>query len=241
MNNKPTPCQNKFATGQVQLSPNSLNLYYECPFCFWLEKRMGIKRPQPYPYALNSAVDILLKEEFDKYRKKRELHPLLVAYNIPAKLFPNQKLLDEWRNNRKGIRYYDAELDATLFGAVDDVLEFSDGKLAPMDYKSTGSKTANVYDRFQLQMDVYTFLLEKNGYKTIRKGCLAFYVVDKENGFNDRLPFKKEIITIDTDSSYVQGLFAEAVTFLRNDAPSAHSQDCKYGQWFIQATNFNLN
>jgi len=202
---------------------------------------MGIKRPQPYPYALNSAVDILLKEEFDKYRKKRELHPLLVAYNIPAKLFPNQKLLDEWRNNRKGIRYYDAELDATLFGAVDDVLEFSDGKLAPMDYKSTGSKTANVYDRFQLQMDVYTFLLEKNGYKTIRKGCLAFYVVDKENGFNDRLPFKKEIITIDTDSSYVQGLFAEAVTFLRNDAPSAHSQDCKYGQWFIQATNFNLN
>jgi len=241
MNNKPTPYQNKFATGQVQLSPNSLNLYYECPLCFWLEKRMGIKRPQPYPYALNSAVDILLKEEFDKYRKKRELHPLLVAYNIPAKLFPNQKLLDEWRNNRKGIRYYDAELDATLFGAVDDVLEFSDGKLAPMDYKSTGSKTANVYDRFQLQMDVYTFLLEKNGYKTIRKGCLAFYVVDKENGFNDRLPFKKEIIIIDTDSSYVQGLFAEAVTFLRNDAPSAHSQDCKYGQWFIQATNFNLN
>ena len=199
---------------------------------------MGIKRPPPYPYALNTAVDLLLKEEFDRYRKKRELHPLLVAYNIPAKLFPNQKLLDEWRNNFKGIRYYDAELDATLFGAVDDVLEFSDGKLAPMDYKSTGSKVANVYDRFQLQMDIYTFLLEKNGYKTVKKGCLAFYVVDKENGFADRLPFKKEIHMIDTDPSYVQKLFAEAVALLRKEAPKTHSPDCKHGQWLKDASSF---
>ena len=222
----------------IQLSPNSLNLYLECPHCFWLDKREGIKRPPPYPYALNAAVDVLLKEEFDKYRKKRELHPLLVANNIPAKLFPNQKLLDEWRNNFKGIRYYDAELDATLFGAVDDILEFSDGKLAPLDYKSTGSKVANVYDRFQLQMDVYTFLLEKNGYKTVRKGCLAFYIVDKENGFNGRLPFRKEIHMIDTDPSYVQGTFTEAVELLRKDAPPPHSSDCKFGQWFKEAANF---
>ncbi|MDP2864171.1 MAG: PD-(D/E)XK nuclease family protein [bacterium] len=223
----------------IQLSPNSLNLYYECPLCFWLDKRQGIKRPPPYPYALNNAVDTLLKEEFDKYRKKRELHPLLVAYNIPAKLFPNQKLLDEWRNNFKGIRYYDAELDATLFGAVDDILEFSDGRLAPMDYKSTGSKVAKVYDRFQLQMDIYTFLLEKNGYKTVKKGCLAFYVVDKKNGFVGKLPFKKEIHIIDTDPSYVQGLFKETVMFLRKDAPSSHSPDCKYGQWLKDASNFS--
>lgn len=199
---------------------------------------MGIKRPQPYPYALNMAVDVLLKEEFDEYRKKGELHPLLAAYNVPAKLFPNQKLLDEWRNNFQGVRYYDAELDATLFGAVDDVLEFSDGKLAPMDYKSTGSAVPKIYDRFQLQMDVYTFLLEKNGYKTVRKGCLAFYVVDKDNGFEGKLPFKKEIHIIDTDPSYVQGIFKEAVATLRADAPSAHSPDCQYGKWLKGAVNF---
>ena len=221
----------------IKLSPNSLNLYYECPLCFWLDKKMGIRRPQPYPYALNAAVDVLLKEEFDKYRKKKELHPLLVANNIPAKLFSNQKLLDEWRSNFRGIRYYDTPLDATIFGAVDDVLEFSEGKLAPLDYKSTGSKTANVYDRFQLQMDVYTFLLEKNGYKTIRKGCLAFYVVDKGNGFVDRLPFKKEIIMIDTDPTYVQGLFEEAVTLLRGEAPAEHSSECQYGRWLEEIIN----
>lgn len=102
---------------QFKLSPTSLNLFSECPLCFWLEKRQGIRRPPPYPYALNAAVDVLLKQEFDKYRVKGELHPLLLAYNIPAKLFSNQELLNEWRNNFKGIRYYDFELNATFFGA----------------------------------------------------------------------------------------------------------------------------
>src|SRR4030042_874744 len=187
----------------IKLSPSSLNLYLECPCCFWLDKKMGIRRPQPYPYALNAAVDLLLKQEFDSYRQKGEPHPLLVAHNIQAKLFSNQELLNQWRNNFSGIRYFDEELEATIFGAVDDVLEFPDGKLAPLDYKSTGSKVAKIYDRFQIQMDIYTYLLEKNGYSTSRKGYLAFYVVDKENGFSDRLPFKKELYEIETNPSEV--------------------------------------
>jgi len=225
---------------RIQLSPNSLNLYLECPYCFWLEKGQGIRRPPPYPYALNTAVDILLKQEFDSYRAKDESHPLLIAHNVPAKLFANQQLLNVWRNNFEGIRYYDRQLDATLFGAVDDILEFSNGALAPLDYKSTGSRVAKVYDRFQLQMDIYTFLLEKNGYTTNRKGCLAFYVVDKENGFEGRLPFKKEIHMIDTDPAHVPSLFKEAVELLRQEKPpQAHRPDCPFGQWFKQAGQFS--
>ena len=222
----------------IKLSPSSLNLYLECPCCFWLDKKMGIRRPQPYPYALNAAVDLLLKQEFDSYRQKGEPHPLLVAHNIQAKLFSNQELLNQWRNNFSGIRYFDEELEATIFGAVDDVLEFPDGKLAPLDYKSTGSSVPKVYDRFQLQMDIYTFLLEKNGYTTPRKGCLAFYVVDKKNGFEDRLPFRKEIHIIDTDPTYVQGIFEEAVNLLRKDSPSLHSPECQYGKWLGQIVSF---
>ena len=222
----------------IQLSPNSLNLYLECPHCFWLEKRQGIKRPPAYPYALNQAVDTLLKQEFDNYRAKREVHPLILSRNIPAKLFPNQDLLNQWRSNFAGIRFYDPELEASLFGAVDDILEFADGKLAPMDYKSTGSQVANVYDRFQLQMDVYTYLLEKNGFLTPRKGYLAFYIVDKKNGFGDRLPFRKELHEIDTNPSDVPELFKEAVLVLREKTPPPHSPDCKYGQWLKRAEKF---
>lgn len=223
----------------IQLSPNSLNLFLECPACFWLDKKEGIKRPPPYPYALNAAVDVLLKEEFDEYRTKNEPHPLLVSHNISTKLFPNQNLLNQWRSNFSGIRYYDKELDATIFGAVDDVLEFQDGKLAPLDYKSTGSKVANIYDRFQLQMDVYTYLLEKNGFKTPRKGYLAFYIVNKENGFIDRLPFRKELHTIDTNPDDVYDLFKEAVGVLRKNIMPPHHSDCKFGEWFKKVSKIH--
>jgi CRISPR/Cas system-associated exonuclease Cas4 (RecB family) len=222
----------------IQLSPNSLNLYLECPHCFWLDKNMGVKRPPPYPYALNSAVDALLKDEFDTYRAKNLPHPMLKDNNINARLFPNQNLLNQWRNNFAGIRFFDPDLQATLFGAVDDVLEFEDKKIAPLDYKSTGSTAANVYDRFQLQLDTYTFLMEKNGFKTPRKGYLAFYIVDKSRGFIDRLPFRKEMVQIDTNPSDIYEIFKDAVNCLKQSSPPPHSSDCRFGAWLKGAKTF---
>lgn len=224
----------------INLSPNSLNLYLDCPHCFWLDKNLGIRRPPPYPYALNSAVDTLLKEEFDTYRAKNLPHPLLEENNINARLFSNQKLLNQWRNNFAGIRYFDKDLKATLFGAVDDVLEFSDNKIAPLDYKSTGSSVARIYDRFQLQLDTYAFLMEKNGFQTTKKGYLAFYIVDKSKGFIDRLPFRKEILEIDTNSSDVYEIFKDAVACLRQSSPSPHSSDCQFGKWLNSAKTFSI-
>jgi hypothetical protein len=223
----------------IQLSPNSLNLYLECPHCFWLDKNKGIKRPPPYPYALNSAVDALLKEEFDAYRSRKLIHPLLKENNIKAHLFPNQKLLNQWRNNLAGIRYFDPDLNATLFGAVDDVLEFENGKIAPLDYKSTGSTAANIYDRFQLQLDTYTFLMEKNGFQTPRKGYLAFYIVDKSKGFIDRLPFRKEFMEINTNPSDIYEIFKDAVEVLKKSTPPPHSSDCKFAKWLKEAKTFS--
>ena len=138
-----------------------------------------------------------------------------------------------------GIRYFDPEIKATLFGAVDDILEFENGKLAPLDYKSTGSTAANVYDRFQLQLDTYTFLMEKNGFQTPRKGFLAFYVVDKSKGFIDRLPFRKELMEIETNPSDVHEIFKDAVECLRKDSPPKHSQDCQFKKWLDGAAKFN--
>ncbi len=220
----------------IQLSPNSLNLFLECPHCFWLEKNLNIKRPSPYPYTLNAAVDGVLKEEFDTYRQKKMIHPLLDDTNL--KLFSNQRLLNQWRNPEAGIRFYDEKLKATLIGAPDDVVEFQDGKVAPLDYKSTGNKIAKVYDMFQLQMDVYSFLLEKNGYKTKKKGYLAFYVIDKSKGFVDKIPFQKKIVEIETNPGDVYDIFKDAVKALALEQPPKHSRDCTFAKWLEKARNF---
>ncbi len=223
----------------LYISPSSLNLFFECPFCFWLEKRHNIRRPSHFPYHLNLAVDDLLKKEFDRFRREGKPPPLLFENNISAKLFSNQELIDEWRDAKRGIRFYDKKLDAYLFGAVDDVIEFKDRTIAPLDYKSTGMDVPKVYDRFQLQMDVYTFLFEQSGYTCNQKGYLAFYIVERGGSFRGSIPFRKELHVISTDSSYVRETFEEAVTFLREEVPTFHSPDCEFGKWFKKVSRFS--
>ena len=111
----------------LKISRSGLKLFLDCPRCFWLDLHHKIKRPPGYPYTLSAAVDYLVKQEFDKYREKGTLPPILALSGVEglkdAKLF-NGPELSEWRNNFKGISYFNEDLNAILYGAVDDVLEF---------------------------------------------------------------------------------------------------------------------
>lgn len=207
----------------------------ECPRCFWLYKNKGIGRPKGYPYTLSIAIDQLLKAEFDGFREKGLLHPVLVGHNglDEVKLFDNSEQLRKWRNNFEGLKYHDKNLDATLFGAVDDMLEFPDGSLAVIDYKSSGAKEITVYDDYKMQMDVYTYILEQLGYKTARKGYFVFYIVDKANGFNGRLPFRGEIREVETNPDYVGDMFAKAVELARSDIPPPSNPECGHCNFVI--------
>ena len=66
------------------LSRTKVDLFIECPRCFYLDRRLGIARPAGFPFNLNSAVDALLKKEFDAYRAKGEPHPFMVEAGLNA-------------------------------------------------------------------------------------------------------------------------------------------------------------
>ncbi|MEK7151599.1 MAG: PD-(D/E)XK nuclease family protein [Patescibacteria group bacterium] len=217
----------------LKISRANIQLMKECPRCFWMYKHQGIGRPQGYPYTLSIAVDQLLKVEFDEYRERGEMHPVLIDHEgmSEAHLYPDHVQLQKWRNNFEGLKYYDEELDATLFGAVDDMLEFNDGSLAVIDYKSSGAKEVSVYDDYQMQMDTYTYILERIGHKTARKAYFVFYQVDKTDGFRGRLPFKGLIREVITDPSYIRDLFAEAVKLARSDIPPQSNLECQHCNW----------
>ena len=51
-----------------KVSRSKLDLFLECPRCFYFDRRLGVGRPPGFPFALNSAVDHLLKLEFDIHR-----------------------------------------------------------------------------------------------------------------------------------------------------------------------------
>ncbi|MBI4160644.1 MAG: PD-(D/E)XK nuclease family protein [Candidatus Yanofskybacteria bacterium] len=216
-------------------------------------KHKSIGRPQGYPYTLSIAVDQLLKQEFDEYRDKGEMHPVLIAHFdslrslsageglSQAHLYPDQVQLQKWRNNFEGLKYYDEGLDATLFGAVDDMLEFNDGSLAVIDYKSSGAKEISVYDDYQMQMDVYTYILEQIGHKTARKAYFVFYQVDKTDGFRGRLPFRGQIREVVTDPDYIYEAFKNAVELARSTVPPESHSECGYCNWAHLSTHMEEN
>ena len=45
-----------------KLSRSKIDLFLECPRCFYYDRRLGVGRPPGFPFALNSAVDHLLKK-----------------------------------------------------------------------------------------------------------------------------------------------------------------------------------
>lgn len=228
----------------LKISRSGLKLFLDCPRCFWLDLHHKIKRPQPYPYTLSAAVDYLVKQEFDQYRVKGELPPVFAGKVEGAKLFTGQQLTD-WRSNFKGVRYLDEDLNAIFYGAVDDILEFPDGSLAVVDYKSSGSREITIYDDYQKQMDIYSYLLEKNGFKVQPRAFFVFFVVLKDGGgFKNALPFREELREISADSSWVGPAFERAVAVARQSQPPENlpiaGEHCDHCHYVDMITNLKI-
>src|SRR4051812_9681296 len=67
-----------------KISRSKIELFTQCPRCFWLDARLKIKRPSSPPFQINKAIDELLKKEFDSYRIKGEPHPWMIEHEINA-------------------------------------------------------------------------------------------------------------------------------------------------------------
>ena len=57
-----------------KISRSKFANFLECKRCFYLERVKGLKDPSMPGWSLNSAVDDLLKKEFDEFRKKQKPH-----------------------------------------------------------------------------------------------------------------------------------------------------------------------
>jgi len=103
-----------------KISRSKIDLFIECPRCFYLEKRLGVSRPSLPGFTLNIAVDHLLKKEFDIHRVKNTKHPLMEQYGIDAVPF-NHPDLAKWRENFVGIQTIHKPTNFLVFGAIDDL------------------------------------------------------------------------------------------------------------------------
>ena len=210
-----------------KLSPSSLSLMEDCPRCFWLDKHKVWKRPEGITGSLMNGMDKVLKIHFDRFRDKELLPPELCNNNHceDMKLFDNHELLKKWRNNFQGIRWEDKEGNI-LFGAVDNIL-LKGKKLIVLDYKTRGFELKeDTADHYQKQLDIYNFLLRKNGYETEDYGFLLFYY-PKEVLENGDIVFHKELVKKKINIENAEKLFERAIKLLNEECPTKCCEWCE--------------
>ncbi|MBI2507840.1 PD-(D/E)XK nuclease family protein [Candidatus Woesearchaeota archaeon] len=210
-----------------KLSPSTINLMLECKRCFWLQIVKGIKRPQgPFP-SLPSGMDLILKKHFDRFMEKDKLPPEIRETCKDCKLFNDKKLLEIWRNNRKGIGFIDKNTGILLHGAVDNILISKNGKLVVLDYKTRGFPVKeDTHEYYQLQMDLYNFLLRKNNYETEDFTYLLFYY-PKEVLETGEVIFDTELVKMKINVKEGEKAFNDAVALINGDIPEEKCEWCE--------------
>lgn len=221
------------AKESFRLSRSKLELFLNCPRCFYLDRRLGIAQPPGFPFTLNSAVDTLLKKEFDIHRAKAEAHPLMKHYNIEAVPFEHEKM-DVWRENFKGVEFHHQPTNLTIFGALDDIWINHKKELMVVDYKATSTEAeitmeAEYRQSYLRQMEIYQWLLRANGFKVSRTGYFVYANGKKDRqAFDGKLEFEVTILSHQGDDSWVEPAIIRAHDCLNNKQLPAATADCNY-------------
>ena len=218
-----------------RLSRSKIELFNECPRCFYLDNKLGTARPRGPAFTLNIAVDALLKKEFDVHRADGTKHPLLAHYGVDAIPFKHAKL-DTWRENFEGIEYKDPETGFTISGAIDDLWKNENDELVVVDYKAT-SKQGTVAtlddsswkDSYARQMGVYQWLLRKNGFDVSSTGYFLYANAssDKE-AFDAQLEFELTLVPCEGDTTWIDDILPKIKKTLDTDAVPASGASCEF-------------
>ena len=193
-----------------KLSRSKIDFFMECPRCFYLDNKLGTKRPGFPSFNLNIAVDELFKKEFDIHRAAKTPHPIMTKYGVDAVPFAHDDL-ETWRDPFVGITHTDEDTGLLVSGGVDDIWVKPNGTLIIVDYKST-SKDAKIESlgdspweqQYTRQLGVYKWLLEQNGFTVDSLGYLVYANASKdEDAFDDKLIFETTLVPVETSIDWI--------------------------------------
>ena len=217
-----------------KLSRSKIDLFLSCPRCFYYDRRLGVGRPPGFPFALNSAVDTLLKQEFDIHRANGTQHPLIEKYGVDAKPVPHEDL-DKWRHNFTGVQHLHEPTNLLIFGAIDDLWQNSKGEYIVVDYKATAKADEitelkeDWHEGYKRQMEVYQWLLRQNGYKVSDTGYFVYCngIADAK-AFDQKLEFRVNLIPYTGNDSWVEKTIIKAHKCLNSKKIPKTDPDCDY-------------
>jgi CRISPR/Cas system-associated exonuclease Cas4 (RecB family) len=246
-----------YQTGQkdaYKISRSKIELYMQCPRCFWLEARYKIKRPSSPPFQINKAIDELFKKEFDEHRAAGTQHPIMKNGKINAVPFKHEKI-DTWRHNFSGIVHLHEPTNLHLFGAVDDIWIDNKGMLIVVDYKATAKSSpvtslgaeGTWQDMYRRQMEFYQWLLRRNGFEVNDTGYFVYATaISDSKRFNNVLEFETNLIPYKGSDAWVEDTILEMKKVMDSDdmpkvGKAAMGGECEHCAYAKSRTELTLN
>ena len=222
-----------------KLSRSKVDNFISCKRCFYIDRRLGVGHPPGFPFNINSAVDELLKKEFDQYRQVGKPHPYMD--NVDRNLIPySHEKLDEWRENFKGVQYHHKETNLIFTGAVDDLwLDKDTNEVVVVDYKATSKNSEVTIDAhwqqgYRRQMDFYQWLLRKNGLEVSKVGYFVYCNGDRQRQeFDSKVHFKISVLEYKGNESWIEDTIFQIKKLLDQDNVPGYSKDCDYCTYIL--------
>ena len=218
-----------------RLSRSKIDLFMECPRCFYLDNKLGTGRPRGPAFTLNVAVDTLFKKEFDVHRAAKTRHPIMETYKVDAVPYTHPEL-GVWRENFEGIEHKHKPTGLTICGAIDDVWENSAGELIVVDYKATSKEgtietlaDSSWEDQYKRQIGVYQWLLAQNGFKVADKGYFVYAnASSKPDAFNNTLEFETTLVPCEGETEWIEPTLVKIKECLETEAIPQIGAACEF-------------
>ncbi len=236
-------------TTPFKVSRSKIELFMQCPRCFWLDVRLKITRPNTPPFNINKAIDELLKKEFDTYRLQKKPHPWMIEHKINAIPMQHDQL-EQWRHNFTGVFTLHKPTNLHVFGAIDDLWVDNEGQLIVVDYKATAKdKPVSIDSDWQIsykrQLEVYQWLLRQNDFAVNDTGYFVYTNGRLDlDGFFNKVEFTTKIIPYSGDASWVDGTLKKMKKCMEGDMPkvgtAAMGGPCDYCTYAKQRTELTL-
>jgi predicted RecB family nuclease len=199
----------------IQLGVTSLQSALDCPLCFWLSQHLG--SPPSIFAGIPAQMDSVIKGYMRQF---------IGGTDLPEWFPVRGTLLDASQT----LQTTDSVTGITVVGKLDALVKTPDGKYHVVDYK-TGRPPEEVPNYYQMQLDGYAYLLERNGFEPVADGVLLYFTPEHGDLSEGLFPFKITAVRAEVDSSRIPPVLVRAKQILDATAPPTRSEDCEFCMW----------
>lgn len=208
------------------ISRSKIDLFLECSRCFWLDVKKNIRRPEGIKGTfIGAKYDPLLKKQFDYYRQMKTVPEFLEKNNL--RLYEDKSEISRWRHK---LFFFHKDHQVYYYGKIDDLLVDSQGRAVPFDFKTTLSKERPVYNSEKRQLEIYGYLLKKNGLVVASFGYIYIVKIHIDDDFQKKE--ERELVKVDNlEFEKYDEILKKLKEVLDSDVSPNPSLTCQFCQY----------